>query len=181
MQKNHRRELTIFSFFLPSSISTSKKSKPICFSLFFFPLLLISNYFYLIPLEKLFQPIITFSLRLFRLSPRGKQASSGYREARRLLEDYAAYTIQRCMHRCEPDKPRWLDLPLPTTRRIHPNPGMAGGRGATCFTLDPSLIDSRADHAFFSAENSFFPLLLYFSLGFRARVPLVFIPSLGKG
>lgn len=96
LQKNHRRDRSTISFsllFLPSSISTLKKIEA-NLSLPHTQLFLFNS-----SLQKLFssQLPITSSLRSFRsisVPPQGTH----YREAHRLLEDYAAYTIQRCMH-----------------------------------------------------------------------------------
>lgn len=98
-------------------------------------------------LQKLFssQLPITSSLRSFRsisVPPQGTH----YREAHRLLEDYAAYTIQRCMH-----EPRF------TNNSTDPSKFWEGAP----FHAQPKPDRFARGSRFFLAENSSF---LYLSL-----------------
>lgn len=97
LQKNHRRDPIddfLFSLISPFFDLHFEKNRSQSISLPHIQLFLFNS-----SLQKLFssQLPITSSLRSFRsisVPPQGTH----YREAHRLLEDYAAYTIQRCMH-----------------------------------------------------------------------------------
>lgn len=160
MRKNHRRDpiddsLLYFLLFLHLE---KNPSQSVFLSFFISPP---PNCLYLIRPQKLFSSQLrtTSSLRSFR-------SISVPPKHRRVIEKLVVFSrimpLTRSNGACTSH-----DGSIYRYQRLHPNPGLPPrGEEDTCFTLDPNLIDSRVDHAFFSIECP--PL------------STVVLPSLGK-